>query len=35
MHFETLKSVFSNIYRDLNPLVTDLKFENSLRALTA
>ena len=35
MHFETLKNVFSSIYRDLNPLVTDLKFENSLRALTA
>ena len=35
LHFETLKSVFSNIYRDLAPLSSDLKFENSLRALTA
>lgn len=35
MHFETLKSIFINIYKDLNPLITDLKFENPLRALTA
>lgn len=35
LHFETLKSIFSNIYRDLAPLSSDLKFDNSLRALTA
>ena len=34
-YFSILKRIFSELYRDRNPLSTDLKFENSVRALAA
>jgi hypothetical protein len=35
MHFNQLKDIFSNIYRDRKPLSSDLKSDNATRALSA
>lgn len=34
-YFNILKDVFSDLYRDHNPLATDLKYENAVRSLSA
>ena len=34
-YFSVLKRIFSELYRDRNPLSTDLKYENAVRALSA
>lgn len=34
-YFQVLKRIFSELYRDRNPLSTELKFENAVRALSA
>lgn len=33
--FSEIKEIFSEIYREHNPLETDLKFENAVRSLSA
>lgn len=35
LYFQVLKRIFSELYRDRNPLSTELKYENSVRALSA
>ena len=34
-YFDILKKIFSEMYRDRNPLSTDLKYENAVRSLCA
>ena len=35
MYFALLKGIFSDIYRDHEPLSSDLKSDNAVRALAA
>jgi len=35
MYFDLLKNIFSDLYRERNPLASDLKCDNAIRSLSA